>query len=103
MVFRLVSKKRVMLMYKYTIAKQLASKRVITGRGEEVGKLIDVLVNELNGDMEYLLVEVDKDSKIIKNLNLGTDRIIKIPYTAVSAVSDVFIVDEKQITADTEE
>ncbi|PIU02804.1 MAG: hypothetical protein COT55_01570 [Candidatus Diapherotrites archaeon CG09_land_8_20_14_0_10_32_12] len=93
-----------MLMYKYTIAKQLASKRVITGRGEEVGKLIDVLVNELTGDVEYLLDEIDSQSKLVKSLNLNTgDRIIKIPYAAVSAVSDVFIVDEKQITAEAEE
>jgi len=90
-------------MYKYTIAKQLASKRVITGRGEEVGKLIDVLVNELSGDVEYLLIEVDRESKLIKNLNLGPDKIIKVAYAAVNAVSDVFIVDEKQITADSEE
>jgi len=90
-------------MYKYTIAKQLASKRVITGRGEEVGKLIDVLVNEVSGDIEYLLVEVDIQSRVIKSLNLGNERVIKIPYSAVGAVSDVFIVDEKQLAADPEE
>lgn len=90
-------------MYKYSIAKQLASKRVITNRGEEVGKVIDILVDELSGNIEYLLVEADIDSKITKTMNIDVrNRMIKIPYSAVSAVSDVFIVDEKQIVVDNE-
>ena len=88
-------------MYKYTIAKQLASKRVITSRGEEVGKVIDILVDELSGNIEYLLVEADLDSKITKTMKIDIkNRMVKIPYSAVSAVSDVFIVDEKQIVVD---
>lgn len=88
-------------MYKYSIAKQLASKRVITSRGEEVGKVIDILVDELSGTVEFLLVEADLDSKIIKTMNVDVrNRMVKIPYSAVSAVSDVFIVDEKQIVVD---
>jgi len=90
-------------MYKYTIARQLASKRVITNRGDEIGKLIDILVDEISGQMEYLLVEVDTDSKVYRTLNLHSkDRLIKIPYSAVSAVSDVFIVDEKQLIVEEE-
>lgn len=88
-------------MYKYSIAKQLASKRVITSRGEEVGKVIDILVDELSGNIEYLLVEADLDSKITKTMKIDIkNRMVKIPYSAVSAVSDVFIVDEKQIVVD---
>lgn len=83
-------------MYKYTIARQLATKRVITNRGDEVGKLLDLLVNEANGDIEHLLVEVDRDSKVAKKIDVK-DRIIEIPYSAVTAVSDVFIVDEREI------
>jgi len=91
-------------MYKYSIAKQLAAKRVITNRGEEVGKVLDILVDELSGTLEYLLVEVDVNSKVTKNLNIKSkSRTVKIPYSAVSAVSDVFIVDEKQIIADNDE
>jgi sporulation protein YlmC with PRC-barrel domain len=90
-------------MYKYSIAKQLASKRVITNRGEAVGKVIDILVDELSGNIEFLLVEADLDSKITKTMNIDIrNRMIKIPYSAVSAVSDVFIVDEKQIVVDNE-
>ena len=83
-------------MYKYTIARQLATKKVITNRGDEVGKLSDLLVNEISGDIEYLLVEVDRDSKVIKKLGKN-DRVIQIPYSAVTAVSDVFIVDEREL------
>ncbi len=83
-------------MYKYTIARQLATKRVITNRGDEVGKLSDLIVNENNGEIENLLVEVDRDSKLLKRVH-SKDRIIQIPYSAVTAVSDVFIVDEREL------
>ena len=83
-------------MYKYTIARQLATKRVITNRGDEVGKLVDLLIEESSGDIEALLVEVDRDSKIAKKVE-AKDRIIEVPYSAVTAVSDVFIVDEREI------
>ena len=85
-------------MYKYTIARQLATKRIITNRGEEVGRLSDLLVNEVSGQLETLIVEVDRDSKIIRKVGLK-DRIISIPFSAVTAVSDVFIVDEREIAA----
>ncbi len=83
-------------MYKYTIARQLATKRVITNRGDEVGKLVDLLVNEVTGDIELLLVEVDRESKLAKRIS-ATDRTVEIPYSAVTAVSDVFIVDEREV------
>jgi len=83
-------------MYKYTVARQLATKRVITNRGDEVGKLTDLLVNEVTGEIEHLLVEVDRDSKAIRRIG-AKERILNIPYTAVTAVSDVFIVDEREL------
>ena len=83
-------------MYKYTIARQLATKRVITNRGDEVGKLVDLLVNETTGEIEYLLVEVDRESKVIKRIG-AHERQLQIPYSAVTAVSDVFIVDEREL------
>lgn len=84
-------------MYKYTIARQLATKRVITNRGDEVGKLSDLLVDENSGDIEYLVVEVDRESKIARHSTVR-DRVMKIPYSAVTAVSDVFIVDERELS-----
>lgn len=87
-------------MYKYTIARQLATKRVITNRGEEVGKLTDLLVDERTGEIEKLLVELDKTTKLAKKLSF-TSKIIEIPYSAVTAVSDVFIVDERELVSST--
>jgi sporulation protein YlmC with PRC-barrel domain len=86
-------------MYKYTIARQLASKRVITNRGDEVGKLVDIIVSELGGDIEYLVVEVDRSSRLLSKLG-KVDKLIEVPYAAVTAVSDVFIVDEREILED---
>ena len=83
-------------MYKYTIARQLATKKVITNRGDEVGKLSDLLIDENSGEIEHLLVELDRESKFIKKTG-SKGRIIQIPYSAVTAVSDVFIVDEREI------
>lgn len=83
-------------MYKYTIARQLATKRVITNRGDEIGKLTDIMVEPTTGDIDSLIVEVDRDSKIVKKLD-SKERIIYIPYSAVTAVSDVFIVDEREV------
>lgn len=83
-------------LYKYTIARQLATKKVITNRGDEVGKLSDLLVDEDSGEIEQLLVELDRESKFLKKFG-AKERVIKIPYSAVTAVSDVFIVDEREI------
>ncbi len=83
-------------MYKYTIARQLATKRVITNRGDEVGKLSDLLIDETSGDIEALVIEVDRDSKFYKRIS-SKERAIEIPYAAVTAVSDVFIIDEREI------
>ncbi len=83
-------------MYKYTIARQLATKRVITNRGDEVGKLVDLVVDEVGGNIETLVVEVDRESKVMARLGKN-EKIIEIPYSAVTAVSDVFIVDEREI------
>jgi len=85
-------------MYKYTVARQLATKRVITNRGDEVGKLTDLMVNEVTGEIETLMVEVDRDSKVMRRVGVK-DRILNIPYSAVTAVSDVFIVDERELSA----
>ena len=69
-----------MKMYKYTIARQLASKRVITNRGDEVGKLVDIIVSEVGGDVEYLVVEVDRNSRLLNKLG-KVEKLVEIPYS----------------------
>ena len=83
-------------MYKYTIARQLAAKSVITNKGDEVGQIVDLLVNERSGDIDRIIIEVDKTSRLSKKLK-GKEKNIEVPYSAVTAVSDVFIVDERAI------
>ncbi len=83
-------------MYKYTIARQLATKRVITNRGDEVGKLSDMDIDEKTGDIESLIIDIDKGSKLASKLGLR-ERSVTIPYSAVTAVSDVFIIDEREL------
>lgn len=83
-------------MYKYAIARQLATKKLITNRGDNIGRLVDLMVNEVSGEVEALLVEVDPASKIVKQLDVQGN-LIEIPYKSVVAVSDVFVIDERTL------
>jgi sporulation protein YlmC with PRC-barrel domain len=83
-------------MYKYAIARQLATKKLITNKGDNIGRLIDLMVNEVSGEIESILVEVDPTSAFIQKLNLQGN-MLEIPFKSVLAVSDVFIVDESQV------
>lgn len=83
-------------MYKYAIARQLATKKLITNRGYNIGRLVDLMVNEVSGEIEALLVEVDPTSKVVKQLDVQGN-LLEIPYKCVVAVSDVFVIDEKEL------
>ncbi len=83
-------------MYKYAIARQLATKRVITNRGDELGRLVDLIIDEDTGVIESALIELDRDSRFLKATNIK-DRTMEIPYSAVVAISDVVIVDEREL------
>jgi sporulation protein YlmC with PRC-barrel domain len=85
-------------MYKYAIARQLATKKLITNRGDNLGRLVDLLVNEVSGEVEALLIEVDPTSKIVKQLDVQGN-LLEVPYKCVVAVSDVFVIDEKELLA----
>jgi len=79
---------------KFAIAKQLGGKRIITNRGEEIGRLSDMTIDEANGRLEGLIVEPNMASKLARNLSASKERLINIPYKAVFAVGDVIVVDE---------
>jgi sporulation protein YlmC with PRC-barrel domain len=81
---------------KFAIAKQLGGKRVITNKGEEIGRLSDIQVDENTGDLELFMVEPAADSKIAANLPQD-DGYIVVPFKAIFAVSDVIVVDETLI------
>ena len=84
-------------MAKYEIARRLSGKGVITNRGEMLGRLLDLLVDERSGIIEYLVVEIASDSRAARKLGLDK-RVVEIPYRAVVAVSDYVIVDEANLT-----
>ncbi len=78
---------------KFAIAKQLGGKRVITNKGEEIGRLSDIKVNEATGELEEFLIEPASDSKLALALPREDDFAV-VPFKAVFAVSDVIVVDE---------
>jgi sporulation protein YlmC with PRC-barrel domain len=79
---------------KFAIAKQLGGKRIITNRGEEIGRLSDMTVDEGSGRIETLIVEPNLASKLARDLSSSKERLVSIPYKAVFAVGDVIVVDE---------
>ena len=82
-----------MVSKKFAIAKQLGGKRVITNKGEEIGRLSDMIIEEVSGKIDALLLEPNNDSKLSRNLATH-DKLVLVPYKAVFAVSDVIVVDE---------
>ncbi len=80
-------------MVKYEVARRLSGKRVITNRGEVLGKLLDILVNEKTGELEYLIIEITADARAARKLGFE-GKTAEIPYRAVISVGDVILVDE---------
>lgn len=80
---------------KFAIAKQLGGKRVITNKGEEIGRLSDLVVDDKTGKIDAFILEPNSDSKLARDLT--RDRVITVPYKAVFAVSDVIVVDETML------
>ena len=81
---------------KFVIAKQLGGKRIITNKGEELGRLSDILIDEKTGNLEAFLIETSRESKISKDL-AKKDGMALVPYKSVFAVSDVIVVDETML------
>ena len=81
---------------KFVIAKQLGGKRIVTNKGEELGRLSDILIDEKTGNLEAFLIEVGRESKISKDL-AKHEGMSLVPYKSVFAVSDVIVVDETML------
>ncbi len=86
-------------MPKYAIAKQLAGKRIITTDGEELGRVVDLYVNELNGKLESVIVEPNPESSMAGKA--GGEGVVTIPYAAVLDIKDVMVVDRRGLAAQT--
>jgi sporulation protein YlmC with PRC-barrel domain len=84
-------------MVKYAIAKQLAGKRVITTDGEELGRVVDLYVNELSGKLEGVLLEPNPDSTLALKAKKEGGGMVTIPYASVLDVKDVMVVDRRNL------
>ncbi|MFH1200332.1 MAG: PRC-barrel domain-containing protein [Candidatus Micrarchaeota archaeon] len=84
-------------MVKYAIAKQLAGKRVITTDGEELGRVVDLFVNELSGKLEGVLLEPNPDSTLALKAKKEGGGMVTIPYASVLDVKDVMVVDRRNL------
>jgi len=78
---------------KFVIARQLGGKRVITNKGEEIGRIKDVLIDETSSKISSLVIEPNNDSRVARNL-MKYEGMEIIPFKSVFAVSDVIVVDE---------
>ncbi|MEM3362539.1 MAG: PRC-barrel domain-containing protein [Candidatus Anstonellaceae archaeon] len=83
-------------MAKIVIAKQLGGKRVITNEGEDVGKVVDLIVHEQTGKIQSILVEANPDNEKFRSLP-QEDGLLSIPFEAVLAAADYIIIDKKNI------
>jgi len=80
---------------KYVIAKQLAGKRVITTDGEEIGRIVDLYMNELTGKLESVLIEPNPDSSLAARAKHEGKDMVALPYSSVLDVKDVMVVDRR--------
>lgn len=85
-------------MVKYAVAKQLAGKRIITTDGEELGRVVDLYLNEASGKLESVLVEPNPDSSLALRMKKEGAGMVAIPYASVLDVKDVMVVDRRQMT-----
>ena len=82
-------------MVKFAIARQLAGKRIITTDGEELGRVLDLYVNENSGKVESVLLEPNPDSTLAQRVKTEGGGDLIIPYSAVLDVKDVMVVDRR--------
>ncbi|NYZ77850.1 PRC-barrel domain-containing protein [Candidatus Micrarchaeota archaeon] len=89
-------------MVKYAIAKQLAGKKIITTDGEEIGRIVDLYLNELTGKLESVLLEPNPDSSLAARAKQEGSDLIAIPYSAVLDIKDVMVVDRRGLAGPTQ-
>ncbi|MEW5954982.1 MAG: PRC-barrel domain-containing protein [Candidatus Micrarchaeota archaeon] len=89
-------------MVKFAIAKQLAGKRIITTDGEELGRVIDLYVNELTGKIESVVVEPNPESSLAARAKKEASGTVTLPYASVLDVKDVMVMDRRGLAAESQ-
>ncbi len=82
-------------MVKYTVARQLSGKKLVTNDGEDFGRLVDLEINEISGKIEYLIVEPNPDNMFAEN-HKNDDGHVRLPYDSVLAVGDYIIIEKRR-------
>ena len=77
---------------KYIIARQLGGKAVITASGEKIGRLDDVVVNEVTGGLVSILVEPEPSAKANMPYPKDERGYCQIPYDRVNAVGEMVVI-----------
>ena len=83
-------------MAKYLLAKSVTGRMVITNEGDEFGRVVDLNVNELTGEVEDLVVDPNPDNPLVEKLRSEDDSVL-IPFRSVLAVGDYVIVDKRHL------
>jgi len=80
----------------YILASKLRSIPVISDRGLQVGKVIDLSFDETSGKIISLIVK-PVSSEAFTNFPKNEDGTISLPFTAVVSIKDFVVVSEKVI------
>jgi len=81
-------------MARFVVARQLGGKRAITTTGKEIGRLDDIIVDEVSGEMEAIVVEPDAETADDVRFQKDAQGDFVIPFKAIRAISDVIVVEE---------
>ncbi|RME79946.1 MAG: hypothetical protein D6769_00770 [Methanobacteriota archaeon] len=84
------------MMVKYLLAKQVTGRMVITNEGDEFGRVVDLNLNEVTGEVEDIIVDPNPENPLIEKLREEDDHVL-IPFNSVLAVGDYVIVDKRHL------
>ena len=81
-------------MAKYIIARQLGGKVVVTVSGEKIGRLDDVMVNEVTGNLISIIVEPEPSAKAKIPYPKYDRGYCQIPYDRVKAIGEMVVISD---------
>lgn len=82
-------------MAKYLLGRQISGRKIITNDGEDFGRVVDMAINEITGEIEHLVVDPNPDNPFEDKLEKDDDGYLEIPYRSVVAVGDYVIIEKK--------
>lgn len=80
----------------YILVSRLRSMPVISDRGMQIGKVVDISFDEASGKVAHLIVK-PTSAVALGNIPKNEDGTVSLPFTAVISVKDFVVVSEKVI------